>query len=196
MEVEGFGTKAPAPRLLRVEPGVVAACVKWARDCADYRGYAKQTDKWRRGLKGPMSLLGGYETRADFTGLAIGKVAEWYAAKLFGVEIDLRFLPHGDGGVDLHLPCGPSQVKNNSNAAARMLVKVGSRELRVADWFIATKWNGTEPCVSVLGYAHRQQVSESPIEDGIGNWKNHVVSICSLRPIGALLAIRPIAEVI
>ena len=77
-----------------------------------------------------------------------------------------------------------------------MLVKVGSRELRVADWFIATKWNGTEPFVSVLGYAHRQQVSESPIHDGIGNWKNHVVPIVSLRPIGTLLAIRPIAEVL
>lgn len=196
MEVEGLGIKAPAPRLLRVEPGVVGACVKWAMDCADYRGYANQTDKWRRGLKGPMSLLGGHETRADFTGLAIGKVAEWYAAKLFGVEIDRRFLPHGDGGVDLQLPCGPTQVKNSSKESSRMLVKVGSREMRVADWFIATKWNGTEPFVAVLGYAHRKHVSECAIEDGIGNWRNHVVPISSLRPVGTLLAIRPISEVI
>jgi hypothetical protein len=195
MEVEGLGSKAPAARQLRVEPGVVAACVQWAKDCADYRGYAKQSDKWRRGLKGPMTLLGGHETRSDYTGLAIGKVAEWYAAKLFGVEIDLRFLPHGDGGVDLYLPCGPSQVKN-INSMSRMLVKLGSRELRFADWFIATKWNGVEQFVYVLGYAHRQQVSESPIEDGIGNWKNHVIPIASLRPIGTLLSIKPISEVL
>jgi hypothetical protein len=195
MEVEGLGIKAPAARQLRVEPGVVAACVKWAKDCADYRGYAKQSDKWRRGLKGPMTLLGGHKTRADYTGLAIGKVAEWYTAQLFGVEIDLRFLPHGDGGVDLYLPCGHSQVKNG-NSISRMLVKLGSRELRVSDWFIATKWNGVEQFVYVLGYAHRKQVSESPIEDGIGNWKNHVVRVDSLRPIGGLLAIRPISEVL
>jgi hypothetical protein len=77
-----------------------------------------------------------------------------------------------------------------------MLVKLGSRELRVSDWFIATKWNGVEQFVYVLGYAHRKQVSESPIEDGIGNWKNHVVLVDSLRPIGGLLAIRPISEVL
>lgn len=193
MEVEGVGQKAPAPKRLPVESGVVAACVEWARQCAEHRGY-KHGNQWQRGLKPAMALLGGHRAESHFSGLAIGKVAEWYAAKLFGVEIDLRFLPTGDGGVDLVLPCGTTQVKNGS--PRRMLVKLGSRELRFAEWFIATKWNGTEPFVSVLGYAHRQQVVSSSVEDGKGNWKNYVVPIETLKPIATLLAIRPIAEVI
>lgn len=193
MEVEGLGQKAPAPRQLPVDAGVVAACVNWARQCAEYRGY-KQGNQWQRGLKPAMTLFGGHHAESHFSGLATGKVAEWYAAHLFGVEIDLRFSPMGDGGVDLFLPCGPSQVKNGSQW--RMLVKLGSRELRVADWFIATKWDGSEPFVSVLGYAHKQQVLSAPIKDGKGNWKNHVISVNTLKPISTLLAIRPVAEVI
>jgi hypothetical protein len=195
VEVEGIGVRAPAARQLRVESGVVAACVKWAKDCADYRGYSQQPDQWRRGLKKAMKLFGGHQTQSDFTGLAVGKVAEWYVAKMFGVEIDLRFLPHGDGGVDLRLPCGPSQVKN-SDSMARMLVKLGSKELRFADWFIATKWDGVEPFVHVLGFVHRQQVMESPVQDGTGNWKNYVVLATAMRPIGGLLSIRSLTEAI
>lgn len=193
MEVEGVGQKAPAPKRLQVEPGIVAACVEWARRCAEHRGY-KHGDQWQRGLKPAMTLFGGHMAESHFSGLAIGKVAEWYVAKLFGVEIDLRFLPRGDGGVDLVLPCGPSQVKNGS--PCRMLVKLGSRELRFSEWFIATKWNGIEPFLSVLGYAHKQQVLSSPVEHGKGNWRNYVVPTTTLKPVSTLLAIRPIGEVI
>lgn len=193
MEVEGLGRKAPVPKRLPVESGVVAACVDWSKQCAEYRRYSKG-NQWQKGLKPAMTLFGGHFAESHFAGLATGKVAEWYAAKLFGVKLDLRFLPMGDGGVDLHLPCGPSQVKNGS--ASRMLVKCGSRELRFAEWFIATNWNGSEPFVSVLGYAHRQQVLDSEVQPGKGNWNNYVVSVQSLNPIGSLLAIRPIAEVL
>ena len=192
MEVEGQGRKAPSPRQLPVNSGVVGLCVQWASDCAEYRRY-KQGNQWQRGLKSAMTLFGGHHAESHFSGLAIGKVAEWYAAYLFGVEIDLRFLPMGDGGVDLRLPCGPSQVKNGNKR--RMLVKIGSRELWKSDWFIATKWDGSEPFVSVLGYAHKQQVVDAPIENGKGPWKNHVVSVDTLKPISTLLQIRPVSEV-
>jgi hypothetical protein len=77
-----------------------------------------------------------------------------------------------------------------------MLVKLGSRELRFADWFIATKWDGVEPFVHVLGFVHRQQVMESPVQDGTGNWKNYVVLATAMRPIGGLLSIRSLTEAI
>lgn len=193
MEVEGSGRKAPAPKLLPVSPGVVGACVEWAKRCADYRGY-RRGNQWQRGLKPAMTLFGGHHADGYYCGLAVGKVAEWYVANLFGVEIDLDFHPTGDGGVDLCLPCGHSQVKNGSEK--RMLVKVGSRELRFADWFIATKWSGTDRLLSVLGYVHKQKVLQSPTEDGIGNWMNHVVRSEHFSPISALIRIQPISEVI
>jgi hypothetical protein len=195
MESEGRGIRAPAPRLLRVEPGVVGECVAWAKACADYRGYSSRSDAWGKGICQAVTLLGGYPTEQSYTGTAIGKVAEWYAASLFGVEIDLDFSPSGDGGVDLLLPCGRSQVKNSTRIRP-MLVKVGSQELRSCEWFIATKWNGTEECVSVLGYTSKGRVLASEVVDGIGRWKNFSVELRDLFPISGLLSIKPVSEVL
>lgn len=193
MEVEGKGKRAPRQKLLPVESGVVAACVEWARQCADYRDY-QNGSQWQRGLKPAMTLYGGHRAESYYSGLAIGKVAEWYVAQMFGVTLDLRFLPGGDGGIDLTLPCGPTQVKNCGRRA--MLIKLGSRELRTAEWFIATGWNGADDHLPVLGYAHRQRVTSSQVEPGIGKWMNYVVPLDCLEPVSSLLSIRQIQEVV
>lgn len=195
MEAEGVGEKRPAQKQLQVEPGVVGACVEWAKECAEYRGYKSCPSRWGKGLARARDLYGGHHAEEHYCGLAMGKVAEWYVAGLFGVLIDLRFRPLGDGGVDLVLPCGTCQVKNSSRYL-EMLVKVGSRELRAADWFVSTQWNGRDRLLNVLGYAHKQQVQSSPIEDGAGPWKNYVVYSHALKPISTLLRIRPIGEVL
>lgn len=195
MESEGLGEKPPAPKQLTVEPHIVGACVEWAKACAEYRGYGKRSDRWGKGLARARCLYGGHHVDSNCCGLAMGKVAEWYVAGLFGVSVDLRFRPLGDGGVDLVLPCGTSQVKNSSTYH-ELLVKVGSRELHAAVWFIATQWNGLGGILKVLGYAHRQQVLSSPIESGAGPWKNHAVYSRVLKPISTLLKIPPISEVL
>lgn len=195
MEVEGVGERCPTPMRVRVSAGIVSECAGWARDCAAYRGYTTSRGVWAGGLRGPMTMFGGIRTERVWTGIALGKVAEWCVASLFGVRVDLVFRAGGDGGIDLALPCGAAQVKNTTRIGP-MLVKVGSRELSVAQFFIYTKWDGLEEFVSVLGYANRSSVLLSPQLPGIGGWMNYSVNASSLLPIRSLLRVRPIREVL
>jgi hypothetical protein len=198
MQVEGKGAVAPKPRKLPVDPGVVRYCAEWAEACARMHGWDKSSDEWVKGTSPPVTLIGNIFCESWFSGLALGKVAEWYVSGLFGVKPDMAFKRGGDGGVDLApswLPCGPAQIKN-SRTVRPMLIVQGSREQRRCEWFIATHWNGRQPFVSVLGWASKAQVNSASLEPGRGRWRNRSVPVERLSPIGSLLALRRVSEVL
>lgn len=198
MQVEGKGAVAPKPRLLPVDPVVVRHCADWAEACARMHGYDKSSDEWKKGTSPPVTLIGNIFCESWFSGLALGKVAEWYVARMFGVEPDMAFKSQGDGGIDLApswLPCGPAQIKN-SRTMRPMLVVQGSREQRRCEWFIATYWNGSHPFVSVLGWVSKAQVNAASLVPGKGQWWNRSVPVERLSPIGCLLALRRVSEVL
>lgn len=198
MQVEGKGAVAPKPRLLPVDPSVVRHCAQWAEACARMRGYDKSSDEWKKGTSPPVTLIGNIFCESWFSGLALGKVAEWYVASLFGVKPDMAFKAGGDGGIDLApswLPCGPAQIKNSSTMRPLLVVQ-GSREQQRCEWFIATHWNGMQPFVSVLGWVSRAQVNAAQLVPGKGQWWNRSVPIERLSPIGSLLALRRVREVL
>ena len=198
MQVEGKGAVAPNPRLLPVDPVVVRHCAEWAETCARMHGYDKSSDEWKKGTSPPVTLLENIFCESWFSGLALGKVAEWYVAAMFGVKPDMAFKAGGDGGIDLApswLPCGPAQIKN-SRTMRPMLVVQGSREQKRCEWFIATHWNGRQPVVSVLGWVSRAQVNAASLVPGKGRWWNRSVPVERLSPIGSLLALRRVSEVL
>lgn len=198
MQVEGKGLIAPKPRLLPVDPVVVRHCAEWAEACARMHGYDKSSDEWKKGTSPPVNLIGNIFCESWFSGLALGKVAEWYVAGMFGVKADMAFKSSGDGGVDLApswLPCGPAQIKN-SRSMRPLLVVQGSREQTRCEWFIATHWNGRQPSVSVLGWVSKAQVNAASLVPGKGRWWNRSVPVERLSPIGSLLALRRVSEVL
>lgn len=198
MQVEGKGAVAPKPRILPVDKAVVRHCAEWAEACARMHGYDKSSNEWKKGTSPPVTLIGNIFCESWFSGLALGKVAEWYVAALFGVSADMAFKSGGDGGIDLApswLPCGPAQVKNASTMRP-LLVRHGSREQQRCEWFIATHWNGTDECVSVLGWASKAQVNTAELVPGKGRWMNRRLPLEMLNPIGSLLALRRIGEVL
>lgn len=204
MQVEGKGAVCPKPRMLPVDSSVVRHCAEWAETCARMHGYDKSSDEWKKGTSPPVILIGNIFCESWFSGLALGKVAEWYVAGMFGVKPDMAFKSQGDGGIDLApswLPCGPAQIKN-SRTMRPMLVVQGSREQRRCEWFIATYWNGRQPSVSVLGWVSKAQVNAAslvpgkPDQHGRSKWMNRSVPVERLSPIGSLLALRRISEVL
>lgn len=198
MQVEGKGAVAPRPRLLPVDPAVVRHCAEWAQACARMHGYDKTSDEWKKGTSPPVTLIGNIFCESWFSGLALGKVAEWYVAGMFGVKPDMALKAGGDGGVDLApswLPCGPAQIKN-ARTMRPLLVKQGSREQQRCEWFIATHWNGRQPSVSVLGWVSKVQVNTAALVPGKGRWWNRSVPVERLSPIGSLLGLRRVSEVL
>ncbi len=198
MQVEGKGAVAPKPRKLPVDLAVVRHCAEWAESCARMHGYDKSSDEWKKGISEPVNLIGNIFCESWFSGLALGKVAEWYVASMFGVKADMAFKVGGDGGIDLApswLPCGPAQIKN-SRTMRPLLVKQGSREQERCEWFIATHWNGKQPSVSVLGWVTKAQVNAASLVPGKGRWWNRSVPVERLSPIRSLLALRRIGEVL
>lgn len=198
MQVEGKGAVAPKPRMLPVDSSVVRHCAEWAETCARMHGYDKSSDEWKKGTSPPVTLIGNIFCESWFSGLALGKVAEWYVTGMFGVKPDMAFKSQGDGGIDLApswLPCGPAQIKN-SRTMRPMLVVQGSREQRRCEWFIATHWNGRQPSVSVLGWASKAQVNSALLVQGRGRWWNRSIPVERLSPIGSLLALRRVSEVL
>jgi hypothetical protein len=198
MQVEGKGAVAPKPRKLLVDKAVVWHCAEWAEACARMHGYDKSSDEWVKGTSPPVTLIGNIFCESWFSGLALGKVAEWYVSELFGVKPDMEFKRGGDGGVDLApswLPCGPAQIKN-ARTLRPMLIKQGSREQFRCEWFIATHWNGMQPLISVLGWASKAQVNAAELRSGKGRWLNRSVPVSHLNSITSLLTIRRVSEVL
>jgi hypothetical protein len=199
MQVEGKGAVAPKPRKLLVDNSVVRRCAEWAESCARMHGYDRSSDEWAKGTSPPVTLIGNISCDSWFSGLALGKVAEWYVCEMFGAKPDMEFRRGGDGGVDLApswLPCGPAQIKN-SRTLRPMLVKQGSREQRRCEWFIATHWSGVDSHVSVLGWASKSQVNAADLVPGKNSkWMNRRVPLCDLHSIQGLLTLQRVSEVL
>ena len=193
MESEGQGIRPPAPVLVDVTAGDVAACHAFALRCCRLRQYAG-AGGWKGGLVSPMKLLGGVDVDGATAGIVIGKVGEVAMCRLAGVEVDLVLKDRGDGGKDLSLPCGRLQVKTGRKCFATRLVR---DPVERVDWFVFATWSGLSKSVSIDGYISHAAVIRFPLYPAKrGTWMNREVPEQRLRPIRSLLKIRPIDEVL
>jgi hypothetical protein len=197
MESEGQGKRAPAPVPVEITRGDVIACFEFAILCSRLRQYAN-SGGWRGGLVPAMTLYGGVAVDKTVAGIVIGKVAEVAMCRLAGVPVDLALRDRGDGGRDLLLPCGITQVKASRKAYPTKLVR---EPFESADWFVFATWCGTSSSVAIDGYVSRAAMSRMVVAPAVapsarGRWMNREVPVCELLPIRSLLKIRPIDEVL
>lgn len=191
MEAEGQGKRPPVPVLVEVAQGDIHAAIDFARAYIKDKQHAGKPG-WRGGLVPDMVLRWGIEVEKDIAGTVIGKVAESAMCRLAGVRLDDVIRRGGDGGKDLLLPCGATQVK--ASRTGKHLVRVPAER---ADWFVFATWNGTATHVAIDGYISRPSlVRHEPKPSHRGNWMNYEVSSSSLRPIRSLLQIRTVGEVL
>lgn len=193
MESEGQGKRPPAPVLVEVTQSEVGYCVDFAERCSRLRQYAGKPG-WRGGLVGGMKLYGGFDANSATAGLIIGKVAECAVCKLAGVPIDLALRDRGDGGRDLQLPCGDTQVKASRKAYASKFIRDPVEQV---PWFVFATWSGKDSRVCVEGYISRASLLRMDVVPSPrGGWMNREVPMNRLMPIRSLLRIRPIREVL
>lgn len=195
MELEGQGKRPPVPVPVEITRGDVVLCFDFAIRCSRLRQYAK-SGGWRGGLVPSMRLFGGVSVDDTVAGIVIGKVAEVAVCRLAGVSVDLALKQGGDGGRDLLLPCGSTQVKASRRSFDTKLVR---EPFENVDWFVFATWNGLTSSVSVDGYISkaamsRMKVLPSPRKNA--TWMNRQVPARELLPIRSLLRIRPISEVL
>ena len=193
MESEGQGKRPPSPVLVKITAADVGYCFDFARWCAGLRQYAGKSG-WRGGLVSARRLYGGFDVDSSIAGIVIGKVAECALCKLAGVPIDLALRDHGDGGKDLELPCGPTQVKASQKPYASKFIR---DPIEQVPWFVFAKWNGKESQVSIEGYISRAGLMRlDVVSSPRGGWMNREVPMTSLLPVRSLLRIRPTCEVL
>lgn len=191
MESEGQGKRPPAPVLVEVTKADILSAIEFARAYVRAKQHAGKPG-WRGGLVPGLMLRWGIKAEKEIAGTVIGKVGESAMCRLAGVRLDDVIRRGGDGGKDLPLPCGSTQVK--TSRTGRHLVRVPAER---ADWFVFATWNGTSPHVAVDGYIGRPSlVRHKPQPSDRGNWMNYEVFSSSLYPIRSLLRIRPIREVL
>lgn len=191
MESEGQGKRPPVPVLVEVTQGDILSCIDFARAYIKAKHHAGKPG-WRGGLVPDLVLRWGIDVEADIAGTVIGKVAERAMCRLAGVRLDDAIRSGGDGGRDLLLPCGSTQVK--ASRTGRHLVRVPAER---ADWFVFATWNGASSHVAIDGYISRSSlVRQEPQPSHRGSWMNYEVSSSSLHPIRSLLQIRPVGEVL
>ena len=191
MESEGQGKRPPAPVLVKVTAAEVGYCVDFAVRCSRLRQYAGKTG-WGGGLVSGMRLYGGFDAGSSTAGIVIGKVAECALCKLAGVPIDLALRDYGDGGSDLELPCGATQVKASQKRYASKLIRYPIEQV---PWFVFATWNGKESQVSIDGYINRSRLMRlDVVHSPRGRWMNYEVPLTSLLPVRSLLRIRPSNE--
>jgi hypothetical protein len=141
-----------------------------------------------------MKLYGGVSVDGTVAGIVIGKVAEIAMCRLAGVPVDLALRERGDGGRDLLLPCGVTQVKTSRKPYKTKLVR---EPFEMAEWFVFATWGGTLSTVDIDGYVSRAAMSRMAVVPSIrGGWMNREVPVSELLPIRSLLKIRPINEVL
>lgn len=193
MESEGQGRRPPVPVLVEITRGDVLACFDFAIRCSRLRQYAK-SGGWRGGLVPSMTLYGGVSVDNTVAGIVIGKVAEVAMCRLACVPVDLALRDRGDGGRDLLLPCGVTQVKASRKAFPTKLVR---EPFEAAEWFVFATWCGTSSSVAIDGYVSRAAMSRMAVAaSSRGGWMNREVPVSELLPIRSLLKIRPISEVL
>ena len=193
MESEGQGKRPPAPVLVEVTTAEVGYCVDFAMRCSRLRQYAGKPG-WRGGLVSGMRLYGGFDADSSTAGIVIGKVAECAVCKLAGVPIDLALRDYGDGGKDLELPCGTTQVKASRKPYASKFIR---DPIEQVPWFVFATWNGKDSQVSIDGYISRAGLMRlDVVPSPRGGWMNREVPMTSLLPVRSLLRIRPIDEVL
>jgi len=179
--------------LVEVTTAEVGYCVDFAMRCSRLRQYAGKPG-WRGGLVSGMRLYGGFYADASTAGLVIGKVAECAVCKLAGVSIDLALRDRGDGGKDLQLPCGDTQVKASRKAYASKFIR---DPIEQVPWFVFATWDGKGANVFVDGYISRAALMRlDVVPSPRGGWMNREVPLTSLLPVRSLLRIRPISEVL
>jgi len=193
MESEGQGKRAPVPVQVEITRGDVLACFDFAIRCSRLRQYAN-SGGWRGGLVPAMTLYGGVAVDNTVAGIVIGKVAEVAMCRLACVPVDLALRDRGDGGRDLLLPCGVTQVKASRKAFPTKLVR---EPFEAAEWFVFATWCGTSSSVAIDGYVSRAAMSRMAVAPSTrGGWMNREVPVSELLPIRSLLEIRPIDEVL
>jgi hypothetical protein len=193
MQSEGQGRRPPAPVPVEITRGDVLACFDFAIRCARLRQYAN-SGGWRGGLVPAMTLYGGVAVDNTVAGIVIGKVAEVAMCRLAGVPVDLALRERGDGGRDLLLPCGVTQVKASRKSYETKLVR---EPFEAAEWFVFATWKGTDSTVWIDGYVSRAAMSRMEVVPSVrGGWMNREVPVSELLPIRSLLKIRPISEVL
>lgn len=193
MESEGQGKKPPSPVSVEITRSDVLLCFNFAIRCARLRQYAN-SGGWRGGLVPSMTLFGGVSVDDTVAGIVIGKVAEVAVCRLAGVPVDLALKEGGDGGRDLLLPCGSTQVKASTRLFATKLVR---EPFERVEWFVFATWDGTTSNVAIDGYVSKAAMSRMKVlPSPRGNWMNRQVPASDLLPIRSLLRIRPIDEVL
>jgi len=193
MQSEGQGRRPPVPVPVEITRGDVLACFDFAIRCARLRQYAN-SGGWRGGLVPAMTLYGGVAVDNTVAGIVIGKVAEVAMCMLAGVPVDLALRERGDGGRDLLLPCGVTQVKASRKSYETKLVR---EPFEAAEWFVFATWAGTDSTVVIDGYVSRAAMSRMEVVPSVrGGWMNREVPVSELLPIRSLLKIRPISEVL
>ena len=193
MESEGQGKRPPVPVPVEITRGDVVLCLDFAVRCARLRRYAK-SGGWRGGLVPSMTLYGGVLADETVAGIVIGKVAEVALCRLAGLPADLALKETGDGGCDLLLPCGATQVKASRKQYPNKLVR---EPFERVDWFVFATWDGSTSEVFVDGYISKAAMSRMEIVPSPrGQWMNRQVPACELLPIRSLLRIRPVHEVL
>jgi hypothetical protein len=193
VESEGQGKRPPVPVPVEITRSDVLLCFDFAIRCARLRRYAA-SEGWRGGLVPSMSLFGGVAVDSTVAGIVIGKVAEVAMCRLSSVPIDLALRETGDGGCDLLLPCGTTQVKASRRPFATKFVR---EPFEHVDWFVLATWSGQTSSVSVEGYVSRAAMGRMEIASSpCGRWMNRQIPTHELLPIRSLLRIRPIHEVL
>lgn len=193
MDSEGEGKRPPVPVPVEITRGDVVLCLDFAIQCSRLRRYANSRG-WRGGLVPSMSLYGGVLADETVAGIVIGKVAELAVCRLAGCSVDLALKDNGDGGRDLLLPCGSTQVKASRKRYPTKLVREPFEQV---DWFVFATWNGSTKRVLVDGYIGKASMSRMRVATSPrGQWMNRQVPCSELLPIRSLLRIRPIHEVL
>lgn len=193
MEAEGIGKAPPKPVAVPITPGEVRACVEFSSRVLRARRY-ESGNAWQRGSLPALKFYGGAVVDKTLSPMVLGKVAELAVCKLAGVPVDFELRSCGDGGKDLLLPCGSTQVKASIKRYSTKFVKDPPENV---DWFVFATWNGATRVVEIDGYVARAVIARLPVfQSPKGRWLNREVALSSLRPIRSLLSIRPICEVI
>lgn len=191
MEAEGQGKRPPVPVLVEVAQGDIYAAIDFARAYIKDKQHAGKPG-WRGGLVPELSLRWDIKVEKDISGSVVGFIGQIAMCKIAGVPWDDKIRGSGDGGVDLLLPCGRTQVKTRRGGTH--YVKVPAERV---EWFVFATWNGTDPSVAIDGYLSRASVCRHEHRPSpVGSWLNHEVEREALHPIRSLLQIRPIAEVL
>jgi hypothetical protein len=193
VESEGQGKRPPVPVPVEITRSDVLLCFDFAIRCERLRQYAG-SGGWRGGLVPSMTLYGGVAVDGTVAGMVIGKVAEVAMCRLANVSVDLALKDRGDGGRDLMLPCGSTQVKTARKDFPTKLVR---EPFERVEWFVFATWSGETSSVSIDGYISKAAMSRMPIQPAKrGEWMNREVPVNELLPIRSLLRIRPLSEVL